>query len=118
MHADAGQCIEVDRQRGGEGLAFAGAHFSDLAVVQGHAAEQLHVEVAHLHDALGTFTHDRKGFRQQVVQAFALAHPLLEFLGLGAQPIVAELLKFGLHRIDASHRLAVLLEKPIVAAAE
>ncbi|MOA28484.1 hypothetical protein D3C78_1494280 [compost metagenome] len=118
MHAFAGQGVEVDRQRGCQRLAFAGAHFSDLAVVQGHAAQQLHVEVAHLHDALGAFANDRKRFRQQVIQGLPLTHPFLEFLGLGTQRFVAELLKFGLHRIDASHRLAVLLEKPVIAAAE
>jgi hypothetical protein len=52
VHALAGQGIEVHRQRGGERLALAGAHLGDLAVVQRHAAEHLHVEVAHLHDAL------------------------------------------------------------------
>ena len=52
MHALARQGIEVHRQRGGQGLAFAGAHFGDLAFMQRQAPDHLHVEVAHLHDAL------------------------------------------------------------------
>ena len=48
VHALAGQRVEVRRQRRDERLAFAGAHFGDLAVVQRHAADQLHVEVAHV----------------------------------------------------------------------
>jgi hypothetical protein len=39
------------RQRGDQGLALAGAHLGDLALVQHHAADQLHVEVAHAEHA-------------------------------------------------------------------
>ncbi len=118
VHAIARQCVQVDRQRGGQRLAFAGAHFGDLAVVQRHAAQQLNVEVAHLHDALGALAHHGEGFGQQVVQRLALGHTFLELLRLCTQSLVAELLVVGLHRIDANNRLAVLLEKPIVSAAE
>ena len=71
MHALAGQRVEVHRQRGGEGLAFAGAHLGDLAVVEHHAADQLHVEVAHAVDPLAGLADDRKGFGQQRVEALA-----------------------------------------------
>ena len=47
VHALAGERVEVDRQRRDERLAFAGAHLGDLALVQHHAADQLHVELAH-----------------------------------------------------------------------
>ena len=40
--------IQVDGQGGDERLAFAGLHLGDFAVVQDHAADQLHVEVAHI----------------------------------------------------------------------
>jgi hypothetical protein len=40
--------------------------------VQGHAADQLHVEVAHLQRALAGFAHHGKGFGQQLVQRLAL----------------------------------------------
>jgi hypothetical protein len=52
-------------------LPFAGAHLGDLAVVQRHAAQQLDVEVAHLHHALGAFAHHRECFRQDVVEGLA-----------------------------------------------
>ena len=46
VRALAGQRVQVGGQRRDERLAFAGAHLRDLAVVQDHAADQLHVEVA------------------------------------------------------------------------
>jgi 1-acyl-sn-glycerol-3-phosphate acyltransferase len=52
VHALAGQGVEIGGQRGHQGLALAGAHLGDLAVVQHHAADQLHVEVAHAEHAL------------------------------------------------------------------
>jgi len=86
--------------------------------VQCHAAQHLHIEVAHLHDALGPFADHRKGFGEDVVQRRALGYALLELLRLGLELLVRQLFVLGLHRIDAGHRLAVLLEKPVIAAAE
>ncbi len=118
VHPVPRQGIEVHGQRGGQRLAFARAHFGDLAVVQRHAADELHVEVAHLHDALGALAYHGKGLRQQVIQRAALLHALAELLRFGPQVLVAQCLELGLQRIDAGHRLAVLLEKPVIAAAE
>ena len=73
VHALAGQRIEVGRQRRDERLAFAGAHFGDLAVVQRHAADQLHVEVAHLQRALAGLAHDGERLGQQRVERLAVA---------------------------------------------
>ena len=118
MHALAGQRVQVDRQRGGEGFALAGAHFADLAVVQRNAAQHLHVEVAHLHDALGAFAHDGKGFGQDGVQRLAGGHAGLELLGLGAQLLVAQGFQRCFGRVDLRHGASVLLEQAIVATAE
>ena len=52
------------------------------------------------------------------VPELALGDALLEFLGFAAQCLVAELFVLGLHRVDARHGLAVLLEQPVIAAAE
>jgi hypothetical protein len=72
VHAVAGERIEVDRQRRDERLAFAGAHFGDLAVVQRHAADQLDVEVAHLQRALAGLAHDGERLGQQRVERLAV----------------------------------------------
>ena len=58
MNAAAGEGIEVRRQRRHQGLAFPGLHFSDLAIVQDHPAQQLHIEVAHAEHALTGLAHD------------------------------------------------------------
>ena len=72
VDARAGERIEIDRQRRDERLALAGAHFGDLAVVQRHAADQLHVEVAHLQHALAGLAHDGERLGQQRVERLAL----------------------------------------------
>jgi hypothetical protein len=63
LHAVAGQRVQVRRQRGHQRLALAGAHLRDLAVVQHHAAHQLHVEMAHAQRALAGFAHHRERLR-------------------------------------------------------
>ena len=82
-HVDAlaGKRVEVARQRGDQRLAFAGFHFGDLALVQHHAANQLHVEMAHVEDAAAGLAHHREGFDQQIVQRCALRDLFFEFDG-------------------------------------
>ena len=54
----AGERVEVERQRGNEGLALAGRHFGDPALVDRHAADELDVEVHHVPRQLVVADHD------------------------------------------------------------
>ena len=54
---------------GGERLALAGLHLGDGTVMQNHAADQLHVEVAHPERPLARLAHQRERLRQQVIEA-------------------------------------------------
>jgi hypothetical protein len=78
VHALAFERVEVRRQRGDQRLAFAGAHFGDLAQVQHHAADQLHVVMAHAEHAARGFAADGEGFGQDLVERFAVGDALLE----------------------------------------
>ena len=85
VHPVPGQGVEIDRHGGDQGLALPGLHLADLALVQNHPADELHVERAHAQGALGRFPHGGEGFRQQRVEGLPLRMPALELLGLGAQ---------------------------------
>ena len=52
VDAAAGHGVERGGERSDEGLALAGPHLGDLALVQDHAADELDVEVAHAELAL------------------------------------------------------------------
>ena len=80
--AAAGQRVEIQRQGGDEGLAFAGGHLGDLALVQHHAADELHVVRHHVpnqlvpgdldggaHQPAARLAHGGERLRQQLVQA-------------------------------------------------
>ena len=73
IHAATSQRVEIGRQRRDQGLAFAGAHLSDLALMQDDAADHLHVEVTHSRSALACFADQGKRFRQDFLQRFLLA---------------------------------------------
>ena len=118
VHALAGQGIEVHGQGGGQGFALAGAHFGNFALVQGHAAHELHVKVAHFHDALGAFAHHRKSLGQDGVQGFASGYAGFELGGFATQGLVRQALQRRLQRIDAGHGGTVLLEQAVVAASK
>ena len=79
MRALAQQRVQVERQRRGQRLAFTRFHFGDASFVQHDAADQLHVEMALSNRAHGGFANQRVGFRQQVVQRFAVGDLALEF---------------------------------------
>ena len=82
MNAFAGECVQIRGQRRRQRLALSGAHLGDLAGMQHHAADQLHVKVAHRQGALGRFAHDRKRFGQQIVERFAVGKALSKLAGL------------------------------------
>ncbi len=64
MHTLAGERVQVGRERGHQGLTLAGTHLGDLAVVQHHAADQLHIEMAHVQRAPGGLAHHGEGLMQ------------------------------------------------------
>ena len=114
----AGKGVEVHGERGGECLAFARAHFSDLAVVENHCADELHVEVAHAEHAHGGFTNHGKSFGEELVGRRALGDAVAEFLRLGLQLFVRERLHGGLELVDGIALAAILLDQAVVATTE
>ncbi len=84
MDAAAGERIEIDRQRRHQGLAFAGFHFRDAALVEHHAADQLHVEMALAQRALAGLAHGGKGGNQNVVKRGTFGELFFEVVGAGA----------------------------------
>ena len=78
MHALAGERVQIDRERGDERLAFAGAHLGDAAFVQHHAADELHVEMALAQRALGRLAHGGEGGHQKFVERLAGGQPVAE----------------------------------------
>ncbi len=105
-HVDAlaAERVEVAGQGGDQRLAFAGLHFGDLAVVQHHAADQLHVEMAHVEEAAAGLADHREGFDEEVVERGALRDALFEFDGLGGEVDVRQLADRGLEIVDGRHR--------------
>ena len=110
MHALAGDSIEVAGQGGDERLALAGLHLGDVALVQCHGANELHVKVAHTHGALGSLTHGSKGLGKHVVERLAVGVTLAELIGLGAELLLGHLLKLGLKTVDLVDDLVVALK--------
>ncbi len=118
MHALAGQGIQVDRQGADQGLALAGPHFRDLALVQNDAADQLDIVVAHAEHPNGGLANHGEGFRKQIVEAGSGRQSAAELLGLAAQGLVAERFEVRLQCIDPGDGPSHLFDEPIIAAAE
>ena len=81
--------VEVDRQRRDQGLALAGLHLGDLALVQHDAAHQLDVEMALAERSLGRLADGRERLDQQVVERLARGEALAEAIGPRPQIVVA-----------------------------
>ena len=112
MHAFSGQGIEIGRQGGDQGFSFTGFHFGDVASVEHDAADQLDVEMAHLHGPPRGFPHRCEGFRQDVVKVFSVIETFTKLGRLPAQGVVVhclhgrfknvDLLDHGLHLFDGA----------------
>ena len=133
VDAVAGERVEIAGEGGDEGFAFAGPHFGDLALVQHHAADQLHVEVAHLHGAPAGLADDGEGLGQDLVEGCVFGGPDLigvgdsfelgrdpgpELNGLVAQLLIGELLDLRLEGIDLGDHRRELLDGALVRGAE
>ncbi len=118
VHAPSAQGVEICRKRSDERLALAGLHFSDLAVVQHHAADELHVEDPHLQRSLPRLPDDGERFRQHGVKLLAVADALAQRDGTRAQLVVGERRRRRLQGVDLADDLSVLLEQALVTAAE
>jgi len=119
-HVDAagGQRVQIDRQRRHQGLALAGLHLGDIALMQHHAADELHVEMALAERALGGLAHGGEGRHQDIVERGALGHLPLQILGPGPQRLVGKLLELRLERVDLLHAREVTLDAPFVGGAK
>jgi len=85
---------------------------------QDHAAEHLHVEVPHAQRALRRFAHHGECLGQQLVERRAPGVPLSSARRLLLQLGVGELRELGLERVDLDDAAPVLLQQPLVTAAE
>ena len=116
MHATTAQGVQIGWQGCGQGFTFTGAHLCDTAVIQHHAAQQLHVEVTHAEDALARLTHYREGLRQQVFQHFTLFQARAELVGLGFQFVIGQFFHVRFHLVDQLNRFAHAAQRTIVTA--
>ena len=67
VHATAGEGIEIARQGRNKGLALSCLHLTDLTLMQHHATDQLHIEMAHAKHTLTRLTHHSEGFWEQLI---------------------------------------------------
>ena len=118
VHAFFFERVQINGQRRHQGLSFAGFHLGDLAFVQHHPADQLHIEMAHLQDAPTRFAHHRKGFGQDVIEGGPLRQLLFECGRFGLEFRIAETFDPFLQGVDLLHVLLDALDLAIVFGAD
>ena len=93
-----------------ERLALAGLHLGDLPLMERHAADELHVEVAQPCGAHTRLAHGGKGLGHKRVERFPRLVALTEEHRLMLEFLVAHRLIGGLEGIDLLDHLAVALD--------
>jgi hypothetical protein len=106
--------VEVDRQGGDQGLALAGLHLGDLALVQHQAACELDVEMALSEGPFRGLAHRGEGVDEHVVEALPRRQTPAQPIGTGAQLVVRELFELRLDRVDRRHRALHGLEGAVI----
>ena len=104
--------VQVERQARDEGLALAGLHLGDVALVEHDAAHQLDVEEPLPRLALARLANGRERLEEDVLERLAVLEPLLELRGLREQLGIAQRLEVGLERGDVRGLLGEALDPP------
>src|SRR5579862_8863233 len=113
--------------------------------MQDHAADQLHIEVAHVQNAAAAFADHSKSFHQKLIENFidcldalgveffpavligiglvrnmsqAILYPLAEFIRFGAQLFIAELAHGGFERVNGLDSRHQALDLALVLGSE
>ena len=110
VDAVARQCIEVGGQRGHQGLTLPGAHLCNLALMQHHTADQLHIEVPQPEHPVARFAHHGKSLGQQCVDSLSICQALPELVRPGSQLGIIQCLHVIGHGIDLLDHLAHTLQ--------
>ena len=110
--------VQVQRQAGDEGLALAGLHLRDVALVEDDAAHQLDIEDALPRLALAGLADGCEGLEEHVFERLAVLVPLAELGGLAAELVIGERLEPGLERGDVGGLVPEGLEPASFAGAE
>ena len=110
MNSLAGQRVEISRQGSHQRLAFTRTHLGNLTLMQRHATDELHVEMAHSQNTFACLPHNRERIWQKRIDGCPFTEALLEFAGLGAKFFVSQRLHRSLEGIDASYVLGILLD--------
>ena len=110
VHVVAGQGVQVAGQRGDERLALAGLHLGDLAVVQSHAADELHVEVTQPQRAHRGLAHGGERFGQKALEILSVLGAFAERGGERAKLLVRARLHLGFEAVDLGRGGFVVLE--------
>ena len=118
VHALAFERVQIDRQGRDQGLAFAGRHLRDLALVEDDAADKLHVVMALAERALRGFARNGEGLDEQVLQGLAVGNTLPVFGGLGAKLLVAQRFQRAFEVVYGADLRGVRLDDALVDRAE
>ena len=95
-----GQRVQIGRECRGQGFAFTGFLLGHIALMQENRTHQLCVERPQAQCTPCAFAAVRKGFRQEIIQAFTLQRAGCQLLGLVLDVFVRHLLELRLKRID------------------
>ncbi len=118
VDALAGERVEVERLGRHEGLALAGLHLGDVALVEDDAAHHLHLEQLDATVAAEGLAHRGERLEEQLLERRAVLEPLLELRRLPLELGIRELLELGLEREDVLGLVADPLEAPALAGAQ
>ena len=119
MHALAGQRVQIGRKGRHKGLALAGAHLGDIALMQENPALQLHIKGPQTQGPARRLAAIGKGLGQNRLQCLTAGlNPLLEFRRFCDDPGIAQCRELRLQRVDLRHQRTDRFHLAVVGRAE
>ena len=110
MNSLAGQRVEISRQGSHQSLAFTCTHLGNLTLMQRHATDELHVEMAHSQNTFACLPHNRERIWQKRINGCPFTRRCLNSPVLARSSSSVSASIDSLEGIDASYVLGILLD--------
>ena len=86
------KCVKISRKCRNESFTFTCSHLGDTSLMQEYTTDKLNTEMLHSENTLCSFSYNREGFYQEIIECLSILQSLLKLICFSLQLVIRQLL--------------------------